>query len=172
MIEDLTIENVNSIEEMRDAIRRGARARAVGAHCVNERSSRSHLVVTVYVRGRCGDRETSAKLHLIDLAGSERLAKTGASGLLLKEAKFINKSLSALGDVISALSEQKKHVPFRNSKLTFSLQDSLSGNSKVLMFVNCSPAQSNSSETTCSLRFAARCRKCALGKARANVKTT
>lgn len=175
VIEGLTIETVRSADEMARAVKRCAKARAVGSHNVNERSSRSHLIITMYVEGRAidgeSDRVSRAKLHLIDLAGSERISKTHASGKQLREAKFINKSLSALGDVISALSEGKKHVPFRNSKLTFALQDSLSGQSKVLMFVNCSPASSNSSETTCSLRFAARCRKCALGQAKANVTT-
>ena len=92
---------------------------------------------------------------MIDLAGSERVSKTDASGDRLKEAQNINKSLSALGDVINALGDRKKgHVPYRNSKLTYLLQDSLSGNSKVLMFVNISPVTYNVSETVCSLTFA------------------
>ena len=88
-------------------------------------------------------------------------------GERLTEAKAINKSLSALGDVIAALSSGKKtHVPFRNSKLTYLLQDSLAGDSKALMFVNVSPEASDANETICSLKFAARCRDCALGKAK------
>jgi len=173
-IDGLTILPMGSARDMERALKIGAKSRAVGSHNVNERSSRSHLVLTIYAEGRSrdGSRRTRGKLNLIDLSGSERLAKTGATGVQLKEAKYINKSLSALGNVISALADKKGHVPFRNSKLTFALQDSLSGNSKVLMFVNCSPARSNSSETLCSLRFASRCRKCALGRARANVSTT
>lgn len=106
-------------------------------------------------------------MNLIDLAGSERVSKTDASGDRLKEAQNINKSLSALGDVVNALGDRKKgHVPYRNSKLTYLLQDSLSGNSKVLMFVNISPVNYNVSETVCSLTFASRCRNTELGQAR------
>ena len=95
----------------------------------------------------------------MDLAGSERVAKTDASGERLKEAQNINKSLSALGDVIAGLGKKNAHVPFRNSKLTYLLQDSLSGDSKTLMFVNVS-------EMLCSLRFAARCHDVQLGPAK------
>jgi kinesin family protein C2/C3 len=112
----------------------------------------------------------AGKLNLIDLAGSERVGKTDATGDRLKEAQNINKSLSALGDVIAALGNKKAmHVPYRNSKLTFLLQDSLGGNSKVLMFVNVSPAVYNAGETVCSLTFAARCRAVELGQAKKQV---
>jgi kinesin family protein C2/C3 len=114
---------------------------------------------------RASGAQTIGKLHLVDLAGSERLSKTGATGDRLKEAQNINKSLSALGDVIAALQQRSKHIPYRNSKLTHLLQDSLGGNSKVLMFVNCSPASTNAGETLCSLNFAARASKVELGKA-------
>ena len=98
---------------------------------------------------------------------TERISKTDATGDRLKEAQNINRSLSALGDVISALGNKKStHVPFRNSKLTFLLQDSLGGNSKVLMFVNISPAIYNVSETLCSLNFATRCRNVEIGPAK------
>ena len=112
---------------------------------------------------------TRSKLHLIDLAGSERLSKTDASGERLKEAQAINKSLSALGNVVEALGSKKRsHVPYRDSKLTFLLRDSLKGNSKVLMFVNTSPVLWNAPETFCSLNFAARCRRVELGQASKN----
>lgn len=155
-----------------DLMRLGHSHRSVGAHDVNERSSRSHLVLSLQLEttatatlGRAESRRRSSKLHLIDLAGSERVSKTAASGQRLKEAQNINRSLSALGDVIAALGAGSKHVPYRNSKLTFLLQDSLSGSSKVLMFVNVSPVQWNAWETLCSLNFAARCRSVALGAA-------
>ncbi|GHP09834.1 hypothetical protein PPROV_000856900 [Pycnococcus provasolii] len=99
-----------------------------------------------------------SKLSLVDLAGSERLSKTEAEGERLKESLHINKSLSALGDVISALTSKKGHVPFRNSKLTHMLSDSLGNDSKTLLFVNASPVLYNAQESSCSLDFATRAR--------------
>ena len=181
---------VTSVEEVMALMARGADNRAVGSHDMNEHSSRSHSILTLSVVGTpikanhgaaaAGGSSPSkndggsssmssvkAKLHLIDLAGSERVSKTDATGDRLKEAQAINKSLSALGDVISALGGKKgTHVPYRNSRLTFLLQDSLSGNSKVLMFCNVSPASYNLGETVCSLTFAARCRNVELGAAK------
>jgi len=156
-----------------DLMRLGHSHRSVGSHDFNEHSSRSHLVLSITIEtGMKSDaRRRSSKLHLIDLAGSERVSKTAASGQRLKEAQNINRSLSALGDVIAALGASSKHVPYRNSKLTFLLQDSLSGNSKVLMFVNVSPVQWNAWETLCSLNFASRCRSVALGQAKAATAT-
>ena len=87
--------------------------------------------------------ETIGKLTLVDLAGSERVDKSGAAGEVLKEAQSINKSLSALGDVIAALTSGQQHVPYRNHPLTMLMSDSLGGNAKTLMFVNCSPADYN-----------------------------
>eukprot|EP01035_Chromulina_nebulosa_P030915 gene30915-41141_t len=136
---------------------------------MNEHSSRSHSIITIVCRGKnkIDNSATYGKLHLIDLAGSERVGKTDATGDRLKEAQNINKSLSALGDVINALGNKKTtHVPYRNSKLTFLLQDSLGGNSKVLTFVNVSPAIYNLGETICSLNFATRCRSTELGQAK------
>jgi len=180
---------VSSVEEVVALMGRGADNRAVGSHDMNEHSSRSHSILTLSVVGtpvKANDAAAAAaggsskdeggsssmssvkaKLHLIDLAGSERVSKTDATGDRLKEAQAINKSLSALGDVISALGGKKgTHVPYRNSRLTFLLQDSLSGNSKVLMFCNVSPASYNLGETVCSLTFAARCRNVELGAAK------
>ncbi len=165
-IPGLTEEIVCSPEQVYDLMKNASRNRAVGSHEMNTLSSRSHSIVTMVCKGICrhSSSSTYGKLNLIDLAGSERVSKTDAAGERLKEAQNINRSLSALGDVINALGNKKStHVPYRNSKLTFLLQDSLGGNSKCLMFVNISPAVYNLSETTCSLNFAARCRNVELG---------
>ena len=126
-------------------------------------------MVTVSGKNAITGASTHGKLHLVDLAGSERVKKSEVSGQGMAEACNINKSLSALGDVMAALQEKSKHIPFRNSKLTFLLQDSLAGNSKVAMFVNVSPVAWNVTESLCSLNFAARCRMIKLGKAGKNV---
>ncbi|XP_036881226.1 kinesin-like protein KIFC3 isoform X4 [Manis javanica] len=132
---------------------------------LNEHSSRSHALLIVTVRGvDCSTGlRTAGKLNLVDLAGSERVGKSGAEGSRLREAQHINKSLSALGDVIAALRSRQGHVPFRNSKLTYLLQDSLSGDSKTLMVVQVSPVEKNTSETLYSLKFAERVRSVELG---------
>ena len=178
---------LRSLADADAAMRHAAESRAVGAHSMNLHSSRSHLVVTVYATAPpAGERGSggrlpglASKLHIIDLAGSERVAKTDASGSRLKEAQAINKSLSALGNVMEALAAASpadgagrraagaagRHVPYRDSKLTFLLEDSLRGGSKVLMFANVSPARYNAPESTTSLRFATRCRAVQLGKA-------
>jgi hypothetical protein len=171
----LTQLSVNSEEEVIKAMERGNKMRTIGGHSFNERSSRSHMVFTIYCSSKniMTGKTTMGKLHLIDLAGSERVGKTAATGDRLKEAQAINKSLSALADVITALGDSKaKHVPYRNSKLTFLLQDSLEGNSKCLMFVNCSPVLFNQSETKCSLQFAERCRNTSLGVAKKTTGST
>lgn len=163
---------VTQMSDVKSAMRRAQSNRAVGAHNMNEHSSRSHLVLTVSVTAvnKISGERTSGSLNLIDLAGSERVGKTDATGDRLKEAQAINKSLSALGDVISALGQQKPgtHVPFRNSKLTHLLQNSMSGDSKVAMFVNISPIKWNVNESITSLQFAQRCRKVELGAAKKN----
>ena len=105
-------------------------------------------------------------LNLVDLAGSERLSRSGAQGDRLKEAQHINKSLSALGDVIAAIAGREAHVPFRNSKLTYLLQPCLGPGSKALMLVNLSPAAASAPETLCSLRFAAKANACELATAK------
>ncbi|CAE7439101.1 Kifc3 [Symbiodinium microadriaticum] len=137
---------------------------------MNEHSSRSHMMLQVVVESvhRTTNQTSRGKMNLVDLAGSERINKSGATGQALKEAQNINKSLSALGDVIAARGAKQAHVPFRNSTLTYLLQDSLSQDSKTLMFVCISPVVYNSEETFCSLNFASRVRSVELGKASKN----
>jgi kinesin family protein 5 len=137
----------------------GAANRATAATGMNEGSSRSHSVfmVTVTQRNLATQSARSGKLFLVDLAGSEMVRKTQASGVQLEEAKTINKSLSALGLVINALTEEKPaHVPYRDSKLTRVLQDSLGGNAKTALLINCSPSSYNANETLSTLRFGSR----------------
>ena len=142
--------------------------RAVGVTNLNEQSSRSHMLVTLVVLStnkRTGEKHVG-KLSLVDLAGSERLSKAATSGAALKETQAINKSLSALGSVLNALARKDAHVPYRDSKLTYLLQDSLGGNSKTLMMVACGPAKDNTPETINTLTFAQRAKAVELGKAK------
>lgn len=136
---------------------------------MNEQSSRSHMVFTLAVTGRneqLGQR-LRARLSLVDLAGSERLSRSGVEGKGVRETQAINKSLSALGDVIAALAAKEAHVPYRNSKLTHLLQRSLGGASgKALMLVNVAPEASSAQETLCSLRFAAKVAAVEVGTAK------
>ncbi|KAA3461648.1 kinesin-like protein KIF3B [Gossypium australe] len=165
---------VENIKEVWNVLQIGSNSRAVGSNNVNEHSSRSHCMLCIMVKsknlmtGEC----TKSKLWLVDLAGSERLAKTDAQGERLKEAQNINKSLSALGDVVYALATKSSHIPYRNSKLTHLLQDSLGGDSKTLMFVQISPSERDLSETLSSLNFATRVRGVELGPAKRQVDTS
>ncbi|KAM6177503.1 kinesin-like protein KIFC3 isoform 7-T7 [Erethizon dorsatum] len=161
----LTEFRVQSVDDINKVFEFGHTNRTTEFTNMNEHSSRSHALLIVTVRGRdCSTGlRTTGKLNLVDLAGSERVGKSGAEGSRLREAQHINKSLSALGDVIAALRSRQGHVPFRNSKLTYLLQDSLSGDSKTLMVVQVSPVEKNSSETLYSLRFAERVRSVELG---------
>ncbi|KAI4333368.1 hypothetical protein L6164_018192 [Bauhinia variegata] len=160
--------HVNNMTEVWEVLQTGSNARAVGSTNANEHSSRSHCIHCVMVKGEnlLNGECTRSKLWLVDLAGSERVAKTEVQGERLKETQNINRSLSALGDVISALATKSPHVPFRNSKLTHLLQDSLGGDSKTLMFVQISPNEHDLGETICSLNFASRVRGIELGPAR------
>ncbi|XP_061371517.1 kinesin-like protein KIN-14Q [Gastrolobium bilobum] len=166
--------NVNNMTEVWEVLQTGSNARAVSSTNANEHSSRSHCIHCVMVKGEnlLNGEYTRSKLWLVDLAGSERVAKTEVQGDRLKETQNINRSLSALGDVISALATKSSHIPFRNSKLTHLLQDSLGGDSKALMFVQISPNENDLSETICSLNFASRVRGIELGPAKKQLDTT
>ncbi len=150
---------VSSVEEVFEVMKRGGNARAVAATNMNQESSRSHsiFVITVTQKNLETGSMKSGQLFLVDLAGSEKVGKTGASGQTLEEAKKINKSLSALGMVINALTDGKSsHVPYRDSKLTRILQESLGGNSRTTLIINCSPSSYNDAETLSTLRFGMR----------------
>lgn len=164
-VSDLTIVDVCSINEISSLLQLAAQSRSVGRTQMNEQSSRSHLVFTLRISGvnENTEQQVQGVLNLIDLAGSERLSKSGSTGDRLKETQAINKSLSSLADVIFALAKKEDHVPFRNSKLTYLLQPCLGGDSKTLMFVNISPDPSSIGESLCSLRFAARVNSCEIG---------
>ncbi|KAL4630315.1 kinesin-like protein KIFC3 isoform X3 [Arapaima gigas] len=161
----LTEVTVQSVEDINKVFDLGHMNRATACTNLNEHSSRSHalLIITVAGFNASTGHRTIGKLNLVDLAGSERIGKSGAEGSRLREAQCINKSLSALGDVIHALRSKQGHIPFRNSRLTYLLQDSLSGDSKTLMMVQVSPLESNASESVCSLKFAQRVRTVELG---------
>ncbi|XP_017021059.1 kinesin-like protein Klp68D [Drosophila kikkawai] len=150
--------NCKSVEDMIRVMQVGNKNRTVGFTNMNEHSSRSHAIFMIKIE-MC-DTETNTikvgKLNLIDLAGSERQSKTGASAERLKEASKINLALSSLGNVISALAESSPHVPYRDSKLTRLLQDSLGGNSKTIMIANIGPSNYNYNETLTTLRYASR----------------
>ncbi|XP_027853036.1 osmotic avoidance abnormal protein 3 isoform X4 [Aphis gossypii] len=163
-VHELSHHAVHDVIECQKLMEQGWRNRATGATMMNADSSRSHSIFTISVEMMSTSQDEDdiksikrGKLSLVDLAGSERQAKTGASGDRLREATKINLSLSALGNVISALVDGKaKHIPYRDSKLTRLLQDSLGGNTKTLMVACLSPADNNYDETLSTLRYANR----------------
>lgn len=161
---------VSSVQEVYEVMRRGGLARAVAATNMNQESSRSHSIFVITVTQKTTDTGSakSGQLFLVDLAGSEKVGKTGASGQTLEEAKKINKSLSALGMVINSLTDGKStHIPYRDSKLTRILQESLGGNSRTTLIINCSPSSYNDQETISTLRFGVRA-KAIKNKAKVN----
>ncbi|KAK2967152.1 hypothetical protein RJ640_026543 [Escallonia rubra] len=159
-VENVTVVAISTYDELKSIIQRGSEQRHTTGTLMNEQSSRSHLILSIIIESTNLQTQSVArgKLSFVDLAGSERVKKSGSSGNQLKEAQSINKSLSALGDVISALSSASQHIPYRNHKLTMLMSDSLGGNAKTLMFVNISPAESNLDETYNSLTYASRVR--------------
>ncbi|RYR55740.1 hypothetical protein Ahy_A06g030917 [Arachis hypogaea] len=169
--------SVTTLKEMAACLEQGSLSRATGSTNMNNQSSRSHAIFTITLEqmrklnssSEIGANDTMneeylcAKLHLVDLAGSERAKRTGSDGLRFKEGVHINKGLLALGNVISALGDEKKrkegaHVPYRDSKLTRLLQDSLGGNSRTVMIACISPADINAEETLNTLKYANRAR--------------
>ncbi|CAL9076791.1 unnamed protein product [Musa acuminata var. zebrina] len=159
-IENATIMQISNFDELRAIISRGSEQRHTAGTHMNDESSRSHLILSIIIESTNLQTQSLArgKISFVDLAGSERVKKSGSLGNQLKEAQSINKSLSALADVIGALCSDGQHIPYRNHKLTMLMSDSLGGNAKTLMFVNVSPAESNLEETYNSLMYASRVR--------------
>ncbi|XP_047319264.1 kinesin-like protein KIN-12B [Impatiens glandulifera] len=166
-VENLTEESVSSMKDIKHLLTKGLSNRRIGSTSINAESSRSHSVFTCVVESHyknAGDGLscfTTSRINLVDLAGSERQKVTGAAGERLKEAGNINKSLSQLGNLINILAEisqtgKPRHIPYRDSRLTFLLQESLGGNAKLAMICAISPAQSCKNETWSTLRFAQR----------------
>jgi kinesin family protein 5 len=161
-VQDATEIYVASPIEMLKVMSSGSANRAIASTRMNQRSSRSHSIFCVYVEQKDthAGSKTSGKLYFVDLAGSESVGKTNVSGKQLEEAKMINKSLSALGNVINALTEKNAgFVPYRDSKLTRILQESLGGNSQTTLVIACSMNSYNDKETLSTLRFGARAKK-------------
>ncbi|XP_062825526.1 kinesin-like protein KIFC1 isoform X2 [Anolis carolinensis] len=171
-VPNLSYVQVTSEQEVLRLLQRAKTHRSVARTNLNEHSSRSHSLFQLRIEGHHAARElhTSSVLSLVDLAGSERLDKSLSTGERLKETQAINSSLSNLGLVIMALSNKEAHIPYRNSKLTYLLQNSLGGSSKMLMFVNISPLEENFGESLSSLRFARKVNECVIGTASANRK--
>ncbi|EPS60229.1 hypothetical protein M569_14574, partial [Genlisea aurea] len=170
ILPDASMHRVGSTADVMELMNIGLVNRSVGATTSNKRSSRSHSIITVHVFGTELETKSSIHgcLHLVDLAGSERVDRSEATGERLREVQHINKSLSALGDVIFALAKKSPHVPYRNSKLTQVLQTSLGGQAKTLMFVQINPEVESYSETISTLKFAERVSGVELGATRSN----
>jgi hypothetical protein len=158
VVKNVEIRPAPTAEVLMELFETGNAMRATGSTKMNATSSRSHSIFSVLIEAhnKQTNKTSTGKLSLVDLAGSERVGKTGATADRLREAQSINKSLSALGDVISALSSGESFIPYRNNKLTQVMSDSLGGNAKTLMFVNASPADYNADETQTSLVYASR----------------
>ena len=158
VIKNVVIRNLSTIEECNDVFERGLGGRQTRKTLMNDESSRSHLIFAIIIEStnRRTGKKQSGKLSFIDLAGSESSKKTGTDKEGQQEANAINQSLSALGNVISALAEGAKLIRYKENILTRLMQDSLGGNAKTLMFVNCSPSVYNDMETKNSLEYAKR----------------
>lgn len=167
-VEDLTAIQCDTLEDVISWMKKGEANRSVGITNLNKYSSRSHSIVRITVSGRntVASTKTNAVLSFIDLAGSERIQKSGSTGEQAKEAMYINRSLSALGNVIEALRTKQVHIPYRDSKLTYLLQEFLGGRAKVSMFINLSPMSASAEETMSSLNFAKRARATELGRSK------
>lgn len=170
VLQNCSEQHINNYTEINNFIKIAAKNRSVGATQANERSSRSHsvLILKISLVNSILKEKRQASYNFIDLAGSERLNSSKAEGDRLRETQNINKSLAALGNVITSIIRKDAHVPYRDSKLTFLLREYLHGNSRILMFVNIAPELNHLNETTCSLRFASKVSECKLGNVQRN----
>jgi len=157
-VEHLKAEECKNAQDLERLLNKGTQNRAVAATAMNSESSRSHLVLMIQIisKNKETQEQLRGKILIVDLAGSERLKKSQTANEAMKESIEINKSLTALGDVIEALTKGSKVIPYRNHKLTQLMQDALGGSAKTLMFVNCSPSSSNEEETVNALKYAQR----------------
>ncbi|CAD8210979.1 unnamed protein product [Paramecium pentaurelia] len=162
--DDVKLLDVKDIVEVAEHFNTAKKNRQVAETLSNEVSSRSHFIFQLNLQGHLGDKQINSTLNLIDLAGSERANVAKTEGDRFTETKAINKSLSALGDVFNALYTKQQHVPFRNSKLTFSLYKYMEGSSKTLMMVNISSRSEDFQQTLASLRFAEKVKSCQMKK--------
>jgi kinesin family member 6/9 len=165
LVRGLTQHVCQTEEDALNCLFEGEINRTFRSHVLNATSSRAHTVFTMHIESRSrvesADKVVYSKLHLVDLAGSERTKKTGTNDVaMMKEAQFINKSLSFLEQVVLALSSSKRdHIPYRQAKLTNFLRDSLGGNCKTVMIANVWPEARHLEETNSTLKFAARMMK-------------
>jgi len=172
-VTNLTLKSLELKDSMQmdEIMHLATKHRSVGRTNMNNNSSRSHSVFTLHLTAKHPVQRKAIRgtLNLVDLAGSERLSRSGATGDRAKETMCINKSLSSLTDVFVACGKKSNFIPYRNSKLTYLLQPSLSGNGKTLMIVNVSPTEESFQETLYALRFAANVNKCELGKPKRSI---
>jgi len=164
-VKGLTKHIVNNEEEAFNLLFEGEANRTISEHQLNKESTRSHCIFTIYLemksRIESSEKVITSKLNFVDLAGSERVKKTGSTGVILKEANYINKSLTFLEQVVVSLTDKKKskskeHVPYRQSKLTHLLKDSIGGNCRTVMIATMWPEYSHLNETLSTLNFARR----------------
>jgi len=164
-VKGLTKHLVNNEEEAFNLLFEGEANRTISEHQLNKESTRSHCIFTIYLemksRIESSEKVITSKLNFVDLAGSERVKKTGSTGVILKEANYINKSLTFLEQVVVSLTDKKKskskeHVPYRQSKLTHLLKDSIGGNCRTVMIATMWPEYSHLNETLSTLNFARR----------------
>lgn len=157
-VEGTKVVTVTSVQECLNVLAQGDQQRSFAATKMNDRSSRSHAIVTLRLTrtDKRNQRRKTSRLFLVDLAGSEWIERSGVVGQGLEEAKKINKSLSTLAHVIQALTTERGHVPYRDSKLTYLLSDALGGNSKTALLLACSPAMDSMRETLSTLQFGQR----------------